>query len=55
MKSCQAIFVPGLAACRTGLGVHPVSVYSPVITTAYLCDQCTKLATQHTPNAKGAL
>lgn len=40
MKSCQAIFIPGLNACRTGLGIHPVPVTSPVISTAYLCNQC---------------
>lgn len=40
MMSCQAIFVPGLPACRTGLGINPVPVANPVIRTAYLCDTC---------------
>lgn len=45
MRSCQAIFIPGLDHCRTGLGEHAIKVTSPVITTAYLCDAC---KTKHT-------
>jgi hypothetical protein len=43
MMTCQAIFVPGLAQCRTGIGIHPVKVASPVISAAYLCDHCLDL------------
>lgn len=42
MLSCQAIFIPNLDPCRQGLGVHPVPVANPVLTTAYVCDTCLK-------------
>lgn len=47
MITCQSIFVPGLPVCTTPLavGTNPVRVLSPVISTAYLCDDC---KTRHT-------